>query len=68
MFCTSIGTPESPSNLRKRSFVRSGEKAGLPRCGSMTSGHTCATVLLAQGVHPKVVQEQLGHSADFPYA
>ncbi|HXL04942.1 MAG TPA: tyrosine-type recombinase/integrase [Bacillota bacterium] len=24
--------------------------------------HTCATVLLAQGVHPKVVQEQLGHS------
>ena len=24
--------------------------------------HTCATLLLAQGVHPKVVQEILGHS------
>jgi integrase len=24
--------------------------------------HTCGTLLLAQGVHPKVVQEILGHS------
>jgi len=24
--------------------------------------HTCATLLLAQGVHSKVVQETLGHS------
>jgi integrase len=24
--------------------------------------HTCATLLLAQGVHPKVVGETLGHS------
>jgi site-specific recombinase XerC len=24
--------------------------------------HTCASLLLAQGVHPKVVQEMLGHS------
>jgi len=24
--------------------------------------HTCATLLLAQGVHPTVVQEILGHS------
>jgi integrase len=24
--------------------------------------HTCATLLLAQGVHAKVVQEILGHS------
>jgi integrase len=24
--------------------------------------HTSATLLLAQGVHPKVVQERLGHS------
>jgi integrase len=25
-------------------------------------GHTAATLLLAQGVHPKVVQERLGHA------
>jgi integrase len=24
--------------------------------------HTCATLLLSQGVHPKFVQELLGHS------
>jgi integrase len=24
--------------------------------------HTCATLLLAEGVHPKIVQERLGHS------
>ncbi len=27
-----------------------------------TLRHTCASLLLAQGVHPKVVQEMLGHS------
>jgi len=25
--------------------------------------HSCASILLAQGVHPKVVQELLGHSS-----
>ncbi len=25
--------------------------------------HTCATLLLTKGVHPKVVQELLGHSS-----
>lgn len=25
--------------------------------------HTCATLLFARGVHPKLVQELLGHSA-----
>lgn len=62
VFCTSIGTPESPSNLRKRSFVPLLEKAGLPKVRFHDLRHTCATVLLAQGVHPKLVQEQLGHS------
>jgi integrase len=26
-------------------------------------GHTCATLLLTKGVHPKIVQEMLGHSS-----
>lgn len=25
--------------------------------------HTCATLLLAKGVHPKIVSEMLGHSS-----
>jgi integrase len=28
-----------------------------------TLRHTCASLLLAQGVHPKIVQEMLGHSS-----
>ncbi len=62
VFTTSVGTPESPSNLRKRSFAPLLEKAGLPKVRFHDLRHTCATVLLAQGVHPKLVQEQLGHS------
>jgi len=62
VFCTCVGTPESPSNLRKRSFAPLLEKAGLPKVRFHDLRHTCATALLAQGVHPKLVQEQLGHS------
>jgi integrase len=25
--------------------------------------HTCASILLQQGIHPKIVQERLGHSS-----
>ena len=62
VFTTPIGTPEDASNLRKRSFVPLLEKAGLPKVRFHDLRHTCATLLLAQGVHPKLVQEQLGHS------
>ncbi|MBE3597566.1 MAG: site-specific integrase [Limnochordaceae bacterium] len=34
----------------------------LPRVRFHDLRHTCATLLLKQGVHPKVVQEILGHS------
>jgi integrase len=36
--------------------------ANLPKMRIHDLRHTCATLLLAQGVHPKVVQEILGHS------
>jgi integrase len=36
--------------------------AKLPKMRIHDLRHTCATLLLAQGVHPKVVQEILGHS------
>jgi site-specific recombinase XerD len=35
--------------------------AKLPKIRIHDHRHTCATSLLAQGVHPKVVQEILGH-------
>ena len=39
------------------------DAAGLPRVRVHDLRHTAATLLLGQGVHPKVVQELLGHSS-----
>ena len=38
------------------------ERAGLPRIRFHDLRHTCATLLLGKGVHPKLVQELLGHA------
>ena len=38
------------------------ERAGLPRKRFHDLRHTCASLLLAQGVHARVVMEILGHS------
>ena len=38
------------------------EKAGLPERRFHDLRHSAATMLLMMGVHPKVVQEMLGHS------
>jgi len=62
VFTTEIGTPLDKSNVRNRSFYPLLEKARLPRIRFHDLRHTCATLLLTQGVHPKLVQEQLGHS------
>ena len=37
-------------------------RAGLPSKRFHDLRHTCASLLLAQGVHPRVVMETLGHS------
>jgi integrase len=36
-------------------------RAGLPDIRFHDLRHTCATLLLTQGVHPKIVSEMLGH-------
>jgi len=36
-------------------------QAGVPRIRFHDLRHTCATLLLRQGMHPKVVAERLGH-------
>ena len=43
-------------------FKRLIQKAGLPDLRFHDLWHTSATLLLAQGVHPKIVQERLGHA------
>lgn len=39
------------------------DQANLPRMRFHDLCHSAATILLAMGVHPKVVQELLGHSS-----
>lgn len=62
LFTTGNGTPISPRNLI-RHFKEVLETVGLPEIRFHDfSRHTHATLLLQAGVHPKVVQERLGHS------
>lgn len=60
IFSTGIGTPIDPRNIH-RSFYRIRKNAGLT-CRFHDLRHTCASLLLAQNVHPRVVMEILGHS------
>jgi integrase len=62
VFTSEAGTPINPSNLRQRSLAPLLKKAGLPHIRFHDLRHTCATLLLGKGVHPKFVQELLGHA------
>jgi len=46
----------------RRAFKDILAAAKLPRIRIHDLRHTCASLLLAQGVHPRVVMETLGHS------
>ena len=61
VFPSLTGTPLDPRNAL-RAFTATARGAGLPQVGLHTLRHTCASLLLAQGVHPRVVMETLGHS------
>lgn len=62
VFATEVGTLLEPSNIDRRSFKPLLTKAGLPDMRFHDLRHTCATVLLTEGVNPKFVQELLGHA------
>jgi len=61
VFTTRWGTPPAPRFVA-RSFKRILRLADLPHTRVYDLWHTCATLLLVQGVHPRVVMEILGHS------
>jgi integrase len=61
VFTTGIGTPLEPRNL-ERAFAEIVRTAQVPHIRIHDLRHTAATLLLAQGVHPRVVMELLGHS------
>ena len=62
IFSSGIGTPLNPENLVKRPFKPLLERSGLPEVRFHDLRHTCATLLMGRGVHPKLVQELLGHA------
>jgi integrase len=62
VFTTPLGRPVSRTEV-SRQFGKLQEKAGVAHHRLYDSRHTAASLLLAQGVAPRVVMEVLGHSS-----
>jgi integrase len=63
VFPSSVGTPLSHRNV-VRAFKDLLRHARLPETTRLYDlRHTCATLLLSRNVHPKYVQELLGHAS-----
>ena len=62
IFPSRKGTPMNARNLTARSFKPLLKRAGLPNIRLHDLRHTCATLMLCEGVHIKLVQELLGHA------
>lgn len=62
VFPSEVGTPIEPRNLLRhfKGVLRRVELPETVRFHDLR--HSCATFLIAQGVHPRVVMEILGHS------
>ena len=61
VFTSAIGTPLDASGVSRR-FHAALAAASLPRQRFHDLRHACASLLLVQGVSPRVVMEILGHS------
>jgi integrase len=62
VFTTPLGQPLSRTNV-SHYFGLLQQRAGVPHHRLYDSRHTAASLLLAQGVSPRVVMEVLGHSS-----
>jgi integrase len=63
VFASETGKPLTRDFVDRRSFKPLLKRAGLPKKKLHDLRHTCATLLLSQGVHPAFVQELLGHAS-----
>ena len=62
VFANEVGRPIAAGNLFRGSFEPLLKRAGLPRMRFHDLRHSAATLLLGEGVHPKIVAEMLGHT------
>ncbi|MFE0146229.1 site-specific integrase [Nonomuraea sp. NPDC059007] len=61
VFTTRNGTPVEPRNFN-RAFASHCHNAGVPAIRVHDTRHTCASLLAALGVHPRVAMQILRHS------
>jgi integrase len=61
VFCHPDGTMVHPERF-SRGFLETVARIGLPRIRLHDLRHGWATMALQAGIHPKVVQERLGHA------
>jgi integrase len=63
VFASATGTPLDGRNMVREHFEPALRRAHLPRLRFHDLRHSYASVLIAQGKHPKVISEQLGHAS-----
>jgi len=61
IFPSEVGRPLDPNNVYHR-FQRTLLSIGLPKMRLHDLRHTAATLMMAEGIPPRVVQEMLGHA------
>jgi len=62
VFSRADGSPLNPNTVT-HTFAKVSARAGMPQLRLHDLCHIHATVLLKAGLHPRVVQERLGHSS-----
>jgi integrase len=62
VFTTTTGQPLDGSKISRTWLPNLLKKAGLPRIRFHDLRHSYASIALSRGIHPKVVQEAMGHS------
>ncbi len=62
IFCDAKGRPLLPNTIT-HVWIKEVRKSGLKNIRFHDTRHSHASLMLKQGVHPKIVQERLGHSS-----
>ncbi len=62
VFCHEDGSPLLPNSV-SHTWTKLANRAGLKGIRLHDARHTHASLMLKQGIHPKIVQERLGHAS-----